>query len=227
MRIICIALIFLGSLSLWSEEKDHILQVTGSGMVSIKATIADVRLSIEIEGKNSQSLQSDLAKRTNQLLDALQHENIDHLESTSFSVFPEYSNTSPPEIRGYRGKAEVKVSSKIEEMGSIIAHAMDAGASGIHSIDLRASPSEIETARNEALSKACAQCLSSSKAVLDALGLEQKGIVSVVVQPSGFYPTPFKTNVAAMAFKSAEVQLEGEQEIHAEVLLNIRFSERH
>lgn len=207
-------------------EESHLLKVNGTGIVFIKATLADVRLGVEVEGKNSANVQSDLAGKLNRLTSGLKKGNLEKLETTSLSVFPLYTDQHPSEIKGYRGNGEILVTVPIEKAGEIISLAMDLGASKINSIDLKGTEKEIATGQKVALQKAIANGMDAAKTALAALNLELKEVYNVNLNPEHSYPKPFR----AMAFEAkssgiSSPELMGEQTLQAEVSLEISFRE--
>lgn len=221
MKLFFVLFLSLAASVVAKENTSQILQVSGIGKMHIPTTLAEVHLGIELEGKNSAELQDLLAKKTNVVVNGLKPESV---ETTSFRVYPEYSQTSPPQIKGYRGKSEIKVSTSIENAGAIIEKAMGLGATEIINVDLVASDDAIQTARKEALRKACAEALALSNAVFDALKLEQQEIEGVVIQSGEVYPTPLRAKVMSFAAEN-EAAFESKQEVRGEVALKIRYKE--
>jgi uncharacterized protein YggE len=212
------------------ESKDHLLDVSGKGEVRIQASVADVRLGVEVEAKRSQDAQNLLSERVNKLLSALKRETVERLDTASFSVNPEYSNANPPEIKGYRGRAEISLRTGLDNAGTVIAHAMDAGATQVNGIDLKASDEAIAEARQEALRKACQSAMTAAQTVMNALSLEQRAITSVTIQPGERPPVVFRSKMATFANamdNSTGPNLEGEQTVEAQVALQIEFREKN
>jgi uncharacterized protein YggE len=211
------------------EFQEHILQVSGRGEVRIRATVADIRLGVEVEAKRSQEAQAQLSSRVNQLLNALRKEPVERLETALFTVTPEYSNTHPPEIKGFRGRAEIAFRSPLEHAGVVIENGMNSGATQVNGIELKASDSQVNEARQEALQKACESAMTASQTVFKTLSLKQREIASILVHPWDQSPTPiFRSRMAALAVseESRGPQLEGEQTVDARVTLYIQFREQ-
>lgn len=208
-------------------EESQILKVTGSSEVFIQATLADVRLGIEVEGKNSALVQNDLASRLNRLTSGLRQEKLDKLETTSLSVFPLYTDQHPSEIRGYRGNGEVLITVPVSRAGAMISLATGFGATKIHSIELRGSVEEVATGRKLALQKALEDAMDAAKVALNTLNLELKEIRLVNLSPEPPQPKPFRAMAfAAKMHDAASPELMGEQMIRVEVALEVSFREK-
>lgn len=221
-KILLISCLFASLLA--AEEKSSLLHVNGVGKVFIKATLADVRLGVEVEGKSSADVQNSLSQRINQLMEALKNASPIKLETTSFTVYPEYNDQAPRQIKGYRGNGEVVITIKSEESGRFIGLAMDSGATKVEGIELKASPEEIAIANRNAIKEACAHAELSAKTALEALGLEWDEIVDVNLNPLEPIPRPLGRAVSfAMEKMSQGPNLEGEQTVQADVALQIRF----
>lgn len=217
-----LSLLVLGFFSLNATEPSFLLHVNGDGKVLVKATQSEIRVGIEVEGKTSNGVQNELSEKMNRLIEQLKKEKI---ETSSFAVYPEYSSQTPPQIKGYRGNAEVKITAPIEQTGALISLAMNSGATKVNGIDLSASQDEINAAGQSAIKEACANALASAKTTLIALDLEMDEIVEVNLRQNEPSVRPFR-NFAAFASDAKAIQgpsVEGEQIIESRVSLQIRF----
>lgn len=209
---------------LGASEKPPLLHVHGTGKVFIKTTLANARLGIEVEGKSSTDVQNNLSQQMNQLIEALKKANPLKLETSSFTVYPEYTDSMPRQIKSYRGVGEVMITIKSEESGQFIGLAMDSGATKVEGIELKATPEEIALANRNAIKEACRDAEISAKTALEALGLEWDEIVDVNLNPLEPSPRPFRGAISfAMEKSSQGPNLEGEQTVQADVALQIRF----
>lgn len=218
-------LVFLLAASVMSAAEERLLQVSETGKVKIKATRAEVHIAIEEEGKKASSVQEIVGQKMNRLVDAMKKLSPEKVETANFTVYPEYSNSNPPEIRGYRGRAEVVVLAPIDIAGTVIAEAIESGANQIQNINLRASDEEVAAAKDVALQKACEKALATAKVAFGALGLELKEVYSVVVQGSDYYPTPLRSFALSEKMNSAP-SFEGDQVVQSDVTLKLRFADK-
>lgn len=215
--------IYLSPLLLFAEEERRLLSTTGSGKVVLEATIAEVRIGVEVEGKSAEAAQNDLGGRMNGLYKLMKNKELSNLNTTLFTVYPEYSNQNPPEIRGYRGKGELVVSVKREQAGEIIADAMQNGANRVNGIDLKADEKDLLQGRQEAIQRACEQALQNAQAAFGSLGLELDQIQSIEVSLNPPPPTPWRGGAVAFAAKNAPLDIEGNQDVEAQVNLKAEF----
>lgn len=223
-RIIFGSLLF--ALPLIAElEPRPTLHVNGIGKVAIKATLADIRLGVEVEGKKSIDVQNQLSEALNRLNLGLKKASPDKLETSSFTVHPEYNDQTPRQIKGYRGVGEILVTTTTKRAGEVIGVAMDSGATKVNGIDLRASKDEIKQASQQAIKEACAAALASAQTAFEALNLTFDEIIDVNLTPQEPVYRSFR---ASMAFNDMEKgstgpQIEGEQVIQSDIGLQIRF----
>ena len=222
MKKFCLAL-FISMGTLCAIEPT--LHVNGTGKVWIKATLADIRLGIEVEGKNSSQVQNDLARAMNSATAALKKVSPLKLETSSFNTFPEYSDQSPHQIKGYRGNGEITITVPSEKAGEIIGLAMDSGITKVNEIELKAAKEEIAEANKTAIKEACARALESANVAFEALGLAMDEITDVNLNPQEPSFRPFRAAVAFNSMEKGSVgpQVEGEQVVQSDVALQIRF----
>ena len=206
-----------------AEEELRLLSTSGSGKVVLEATIADVRLGVEVEEKTAEAAQNELSKRLNSLYALLKK--TDHLElnTTLFSVYPEYSNQNPPEIRSYRGKGEILISVVKEAAGEMISQGMKNGANRVNGIDLKATEAKMEQGRHAAIQKACQQAMQNAGAAFGSLGLELDQIRTVEISFNPPPPVHWRAGSVAFAEKATSLDLQGNQDVEAQVNLKAEF----
>jgi uncharacterized protein YggE len=181
------------------------LNVTAQGKTSVKANIADIRLGIEVNEKTALETQRALSTRLAPVLEALKKVDPQKLETGSMNIFPEYSNTSPPIIVGYRGRTEILVSEEVEKAGSIIDDALNAGANQLEGITLRPDDVTLREARLAALQLACENALSEANTVMAALNIKSSDIRQVDIEPeTRTGPIPFARSYMAASTKNIE-----------------------
>lgn len=212
-------------LALFGQDS-HLLHVKGAGKIAIPATLAEIRLGVEIEGKNSQQLQTQLSENLNGITEAFKKESGLKWETTYFNVSPEYNEGQPRQIKGYRGTAEIAITVANEQAGKWIALAMSLGATKVIGIELKASEEESSRARREAVKRACQEALFLAEAAFEALNLEKEEIIEVDLNPQDMIVRPFR---AAVAFNALEKgmsgpEVAGEQIVQSEIGLKIRFN---
>lgn len=203
-------------------DDTRFIEASGNASIEVKATIAEVKLGIELEGKSTSQIQSDLAARINRLYKSVQQEKIQNLQTSQYTITPQYSNQAPHEIVGYKGQGEISFKTAIENIATLLPKAFDAGATRLNGIQLTATDEAIQAARAQALNQAAENALQEAKVVLNALKLDYQEIIQVSIM--GSRPVPiYRSNVMYAAAKEAGPNLEGNQEINAEISLKIAF----
>lgn len=209
-----------------AQEQEREIKVSGIGKILIKADIADVKLGIEVEEKTAQEVEQALASRLPSLLESLKHEKIEKLETGMIEIHPEYSQSSPPEIRSYRGRSMVSFSVPVNDAGKLIASAFQAGANALSQVKVRPSDAALSQARAIVIKEAGQNALLEADIVLDNLNLKRKEISSIIVMPPDSI-TPIFRNAEMAMFASKTTPsipiLEGEQLVQAQIEMAIKF----
>jgi uncharacterized protein YggE len=210
----------------FADEPLALLTVTGQGKTTVKATLADIRMGIEVDGKTAVEVQQALADRLKPILDALKQLKQEKIETSSMNIIPEYNKNEPPQIVGYRGVVEISMTKDASEAGQLIDEIFKAGANRLVSISMKPSDSDLHDARNSSLQKACVNALEEAEIVSKALNLTTKGIHNVDIE-SGVNPGPVPLGLARnMSFKTEMVSsteiLAQEQIISASI--NVKFN---
>jgi uncharacterized protein len=203
------------------------LTVTGRGVESIPATLAQVRLGVEVQGKTAQQVQQEVAKRSSAVVDLLKSRNVEKLETTGVYLNPLYSYANNEQrLTGYSATNTVSFRLPTAQAGSIIDAAVKAGATRIEGVNFTATDEAIAKARQQALQAATKDAQQQASAVFGSLNLSQKEIVSIQVnsatppQP----PMPLMAREAAFADKAAATPIVGgEQQVEASVTLQIGY----
>lgn len=217
------ALLLSSGWLLAGEDQRSILSVSGLATTSLETTIAEIRLGVEVEGKRADAVEGELSTKMNTLLTALKEKKVQKIERSSFSIQPEYSNQNPPEIKGYRGRGEIAITVERERAGEFISQALSSGANKVNQIELKAGEESLQKGRQEAIALACNRAMESAKSAFKALSLEIDEVVSVELNAQPTPPTPWRGQAVAFAAKNAPVELEGAQEVDAQVQLKITF----
>lgn len=226
-RILFIFAIGMASQAFANQDQDvlPLLTVTGQGKTNVKATLADVRIGIEVDGKSAVEVQKALAANVQPVLATLKKLNPDNLETGVISITPSYNDNKPPTIVGYKGSTEIVFTKESSKAGELIDEALKAGANKLNSVSLRPSDEAIHDARIASLQKACRQAMEEAEVVMKALKIQSKGIRQVEIQ-NEYHPGPIPLRYAAskaMSFamnESTEI-LEQEQPINANVSIKL------
>ena len=164
------------------EQVLRTLTVTGEGIERIPATLAEVRLGVEIQGKTAAEVQQELAKRTSAVIDFLRSRQVERLQTTGIGLQPNYNySNNQRKLVGYIGTNTVSFRLTVEEAGKLLDEAVKAGATNIDGVSLTATDEEIALAQKTALRKATTEAQQQADAVLKALNLNAKEIVSIQI----------------------------------------------
>lgn len=147
-----------------------VLSVTGASTRSITPTIAVVSLATEAEEKTEKKVQDRLAVATGDLLEFLRTANATEIETTGAMVNPHQGNSNS--MTTYNGKHSMTFETSVEESGSVIGGVVNAGASQINGVRLRATNENAAPARKKAISEAVDRARSKTQTV--AMAIEKK-----------------------------------------------------
>lgn len=205
------------------------LTVSGQGEVSIPTTITQVRLGVEVQGKTAQSVQQQVAQRSQAVVELLKSRSVEKLETTGVSLNPNYTyKDGKQSINGYTGTNIVSFRIDTDKSGTLLDDAIKAGASRIDGVSFVASDEAIAQAQQQAIQKATEEAKQRADAALKSLNLSQREIVSVQInganppQPLDFAP-PVAMAPARQQNSAKTPLVGGEQEVQQAVTLQIRY----
>lgn len=214
---------FLVSLALpcsaaqWPES---LLSVSGTGHVNVMATIAEVRVGIEVSDQTAEETQEKLAKRQQRLFIVLKEQKAEKVETASLSLLPRYDKDDSTKIIGYVGRAVITFSASAEQAGPLLDVALASGANQNLGISLRPSDEQLKDARAETLKMASSEALAEGQLVLDRLGLVYKKIARVEVAPKmGIRPV----GMSKMALKTASQTQVTEQQVQVYATISLEL----
>lgn len=207
------------------EQILRTLTVTGQGVESIQTTLATVRLGVEVRGQSAESVQAEVARRSNAVVKLLESRQVDQLQTTGISLNPEYRyDNRERKLVGYQGRNIVSFETEIEKAGAIMDEAVKAGASRIDGISFMATEDAIAAAEKDALRAATQEAQEQAKVVLESLGFTPKEIVGIQVNGAATPPPPRPFDRAAVQAESASQPIiGGEQEVRSSVTLQISY----
>jgi len=203
--------------------------VTGRGMESIPATIAQVSLGVEAQGKTAQEVQQEVARRSTSVVELLRSRNVEKLQTTGIRLNPNYSyQDNVQRLVGYTAVNTVSFRIDTDRVGNLLDEAVKAGATRIDGISFVATDSAIATAQEQALQKATQDAQRQADAVLRTLNLTRQEVVNIQVNGAVAPPPPPIPLAAAPPTDKAENRFSipvigGEQQVEASVTLQIRY----
>ncbi|ELS02059.1 hypothetical protein Xen7305DRAFT_00017700 [Xenococcus sp. PCC 7305] len=208
------------------EEVLRTLSVTGTGIEMVSTTIAEVNLGVEIQGKNAEEVQQEVAERTSAVVDLLKSRNVEQLKTTGIRLQPnyQYSNNSRTLV-GYVATNTVSFQLKTEQVGVLIDEAVKAGATRINGIQFTATVETLAAAQEEALRKATLDAQAQADAVLQALNFTAQEVIGIEINGAKVASPPVVRGERLSA-ASADVNtpvIGGEQKVSAFVTLHIKY----
>lgn len=207
------------------ETRLRTLSVQGRGTEMIQATLAQVSLGVEVQAETAESAQQEAAQRSSSVVELLQSESVESLETTGITLRPRYDNTgSTQRLIGYTATNRVKFEVETERAGFIVDDAVEAGATRIDGIGFKAGDEAIAAAQHVALREATENAQEQANAVLETLGFSAQDIVMIEINNAGFPPMPMMEARAASLTQDANTPVVGgEQEVNASVTLHISY----
>lgn len=201
------------------------ITVTGRGVESIPATLAQVSLGVEVQGKTAQEVQQAVAQRSSNVLALLKSRNVEKLQTTGINLNPLYSYNNVQRLTGYTGTNIVSFRLPTQKAGNLLDAAVKAGATRIDNISFVASDSAIAEAQKQALQAATQDAQQQANAVLSTLNLNQKEVVSIQVNNASSPLPIFKmAQESALSDRVASTPVVGgEQQVEASVTLQISY----
>jgi len=210
--------------ALAEEPLTRVLTVTGQGSEAVVTSQAQVQLGVEIQGETAEEVQDEVARRSAAVVEFLRSRNVSNLRTTGIALNPIYNYTDGNQrIIGYMATNNVQFRVPTEVAGGLLDDAVAAGATRIDSVSFIASDEAMGQAQRQALREATEDALQQAEAVLDALGLSQQEIVTIQLNPMA-RPPVYPVAQRAMAADAASTPvIGGEQEVQANVTLQIRY----
>lgn len=205
-----------------AQEMLRTLTVTGQGSEAVTATLAQVSLGVEVQGKTAQDVQQEVARRSNAVVNALRSSNVSQLQTTGISLLPNYEYTNNQRVQvGYIGRNTVSFQIAGDRAGQILDGAVSAGATTINNISFTAPDATLTNARNVALQRASQDAQAQAQVVLSSLNLRPNEVVSIQINQA----TPPNLPVMRAAALSADATpvLPGELTVEATVTLQISY----
>ncbi|NJP08427.1 MAG: SIMPL domain-containing protein [Leptolyngbyaceae cyanobacterium RU_5_1] len=211
------------------EKALRTLTVTGRGTEMIPATLANVRLGVEAQGKTAKEVQAEVARRSNSVVSLLKSRNVDKLQTTGINLNPTYRyDNNVQTLTGYTASNIVSFRVEAQKAGALLDDAVQAGASRIDGISFNATEGAIASAQKVALGEATQDAQTQADAVLSSLGLSRKEVVGIQVN-GAFAPPPRPLFKGADVLESRAAAAPptpvegGEQQVEASVTLQISY----
>lgn len=188
------------------------ISVTGTGRVSVRPDIADLRLGVTITAETVEAARAANAAAMTAVIDSLKAEGIadGDIQTANLNLSPAYdysTNTNPPRLVGYTYSNTVAVTLRdLAQVPPAIDGALAAGATSLESIVFRvADPSPAERRAREA---AIADARARAETLASAAGVSITGVAAIAEATSGMPVPMYKGRMAAMAARDASTPVE-------------------
>ncbi|MBU1930176.1 SIMPL domain-containing protein [Candidatus Micrarchaeota archaeon] len=213
--------------TLLPEQDARSLTVFGSHTVSFEPTQAELFLSIETIANTAQASQQQNAEQTQAVIAALVDAGIpaENIQTTSFSVHEKNkwnASLGTAVFEGFETIHSLKITVvDIEETGSIIDTAIEAGANRFSHIQFSVNNNQQIGLQNQALQEAGQRAQEKAVVLANSLGLQLDGIQAVQEGNISFSPYRYSLNKSAdeMAAVSPTPILPGDVQVSAQVTL--------
>jgi uncharacterized protein YggE len=211
------------------DKGSRTLTVTGQGSVAVETSIAVIRLGVVIQGDTAQSVQQQLAERSERLVNRLKELQVSALQTTGISLYPQYDyQKSPPRLTGIQGQNSFQFEVPIARAGQVLDEAVAAGATQVESVSFRANEAALLQARSRALTQAVEDARRQASDVLGALNLSIRSVERIQIHSDSYVQPPVP--LAGMGgaeyarLQAATTPVEGgQQTVRAQVTLEIRY----
>ena len=208
------------------QQPERVLSVTGQGIVSIPTTLSQVSLGVTVQAPTAQAAQQQAAAQSTAVIEWLQTQPIEKLQTTGISLSPRYDYSGEQQaLIGYEANNSISFRTATEQAGTIIDEAISRGATRINGVSFLAEESATGSARQQALELAIQDAQQQADTVLGALGFSQQAIINISID-SVAAPGP-RAATAASRSRIAETAttpvIGQEQTINAQVTLSIRY----
>lgn len=207
------------------EQRLRTLTVSGQGVINVPTTMTVVRLGVEAQGKTAVEVQQEVARRSAAVVELLRSRNVEKLETTGVALSPMYNYQNNRQIlQGYTATNTVGFRLNTTDAGKLLDDAVSAGASRIDGISFIATDEAIARAQQQSLEMATKEAQGQADAVLKALNLTRRDIVSISINSAyAPPPQPLMRRAAAMEADTVTPVIGGEQQVRGSVTLEISY----
>jgi uncharacterized protein YggE len=140
-QILIIALLSLGAVSCHAQTSQRTIITSGSGLVSVSANMAELRLQLQAVDRNSAVAKQDVDSRVNDFIRALKRIGIDKTDviAPTLRLSPNYEYINQKQrFTGFRATRSVTVTlSDLEQLNELMDTALDSGIDQIGQLQLK------------------------------------------------------------------------------------------
>lgn len=225
--------------ALTQEKRVRTLTVAGDAQVQIPTTTAGVNVGIDVQGKDVNKVQEEVARRTAAVIALLKARKVQNLETTDVRLEPvnnyvrRFEDQVVNQIGGYRAINTVSFQVPNADIGSLLGEVVKAGANQINSLTFFSSNDVIEAAQKQVIRKAFQNAEQKASAALSAMKATQQEVTEVQIDAPR--PNAVVKDFNTRDFNNSGTKLSGEvifsitpvssgsQVVGATVTLSIRY----
>lgn len=150
-------------------------------------TVSDVRVGIEVHGRDVPGTAALLSRRSQSLLDYLRVQGVERLRTEAISFEPETQEVrnQPDRIKGFTGLGAVSFRTTPERLPALLAGSLDNGATGLRQSGSSPQEAELLRARNELAAEAARAAMAQATALAEGIGQRVLGVQQIEVVPPG------------------------------------------
>ena len=197
---------------------ERVLQVTGQGVITLPAQLAEVEVGVEIRGNNANQVQMEIAQRLDKIISILRQKSAEKLTTTGVQLFPIYGERQ--QLLGFTGRNTVQFQLPISQTGAVLDELVSLGANQINRLSFVATESALEQGRIQALQAAVQDAQKQAQTVLQTLQLTPKEVVGITILGSS---TPMPRSFELAEVRASTPIVGGDQTVQAQVRLEIRY----
>jgi uncharacterized protein YggE len=176
-----------------TQTKGEPFIVQGTGKSIVSPDIAKIDLGIEETGTNLKTVQDDVDKKSQSLVDQIKKLGIDanDIKTISYSIYPQYDYTTPSQqITGYQVSTEYEVTIRdFTKINDILATATSYGANSIGNVTFDLSDDLKNQKMEEARVQAVADAKTKAEGLAKVAGITLGKIINVSeTTPSNIQP---------------------------------------
>ncbi len=172
-----------GPVKAQGTSDEHTISVTGTGTVTVKPDVADVRLGVSVQKPTVKEAQAAAAQQMEAAVAAIKKTGVaaDDIKTTTVALSPvyDYSQGGQQKLLGYQFSNQVAVTIRdISKVADVIDGAIAAGANTVDGVTFRVN--NPVAAESKARDAAMADAKSRAQALASAAGVRITGVASIV-----------------------------------------------
>ncbi|MEA1854092.1 SIMPL domain-containing protein [Cytobacillus sp. OWB-43] len=206
------------------RNKERRLHVNGLGRLSVQPDIATIHIGVISENEEIQIAEKENTQATESFLSALKQAGINEkqIQTTHFNVQPIYhQQDDSSQISGYQVTNEVRVTvSQLNQIGTIIALAMEHGANQINSLEFGLT--EKQKWYYKALNEALVDAISKAQSIANVLNVTVD-LTPIKITEDSRQIQPFTQKFALQSIASPPIE-PGEIIVEAIITAVFRYS---